>query len=768
MALSLVSLAVSACMTLPGYLRERCLMMNANGVIEDIFEDEDEKLSLLESSQDEFSLNWKDVLEKDEVDYVRIVGVGGFAKKDTRRRETFNKISNRFSESHLDAVWLLGGNFRETPSAPSSSGIDNSMIEKSRIFEETVSSSALLSNSQFTVVIGNSDRKGSISDLIEYSHPNWTFPHPYYFVNFVSQGTSRVGVCTWFLDTSKEGWTEGQKEWLVSDLSHKSESTACKWTVVVGNHPVLVSGDEKTHERTRTLVAELKPILDQFHVDLYVSSHSHSSEVLRAAGTTETSFNTLYVISGDISDDGIHLKKDKDKHPSSVWYDHRKYGFVEFTFSIERLNLFFHASRANPNSFPYKSLSLFKSHQTQGGTRRKVGQNGISTPPAEPLEMASTRASLSSAPSRMNRLEMFRHQESEDILYSMFRHSEVMDHLPGPDMMSLTSSNMLSFAIIGDWGHAGEELDKTSELLFDYHTKHGLVDRRHGISKQGPDCVFTSLLGPCIIHDGASSGRSSGSGLDAVLMLGDNFYPSGISKKLELDDPQFRLFTDVLAGRLWDLSFYTLLGNHDYLGSIRAQLAFNERDSRWNLPSRYYRKKFASGQVNACIWFTDTNQVDDDQLSWLSSSLRDDSNQCDWKFVLGHHPMFSAGEYSSSSRLGYLRDKFLPIFREYGVDVYLAGHEHQSMILTDEMNPEFNKPLFIVSGATAERRDPVANMIPNCIWIDPANIGFPVMNVYKTYTQFIFMNAYSPIGSPPLKTLTIRKVSTHTNAIQVV
>ena len=65
-----------------------------------------------------------------------------------------------------------------------------------------------------------------------------------------------------------------------------------------------------------------------------------------------------------------------------------------------------------------------------------------------------------------------------------------------------------------------------------------------------------------------------GDSIDAALLLGDNFYPRGVVKGLGVADPQFaKVFTGVLAQGN-HFPYYAVLGNHDHMDDIDAQVAF--------------------------------------------------------------------------------------------------------------------------------------------------------------------------------------------------
>jgi hypothetical protein len=61
-----------------------------------------------------------------------------------------------------------------------------------------------------------------------------------------------------------------------------------------------------------------------------------------------------------------------------------------------------------------------------------------------------------------------------------------------------------------------------------------------------------------------------------------------------------------------------------------------------------------------------------DQLQWLDELLG--QSTAEWKVVVGHHPLFSAGAMHGPTR--GLRNRLQPIFEKHGVQVYFAGHDH--------------------------------------------------------------------------------------------
>ena len=217
-------------------------------------------------------------------------------------------------------------------------------------------------------------------------------------------------------------------------------------------------------------------------------------------------------------------------------------------------------------------------------------------------------------------------------------------------------ADKISIVAFGDWGRAGSAMNRFAEAL---HTK-------------SPDAVF---------------------------LLGDNFYPVGIRKSMGLTDPQFAEFTDVLA-RGMDCPFYVVMGNHDYLGCAQSQISYSGVNPQWRFPSNYYFSKFSSGSVQTCVWFLDTDagKFDALQARWLAESINQHkAEECTWKVALGHHPIYTGGEYRCDKKLG---TTLLPILQANDFDLYISGHEHMSQALKD---PRF-RLLHVIAGAVSEMR----------------------------------------------------------------
>jgi tartrate-resistant acid phosphatase type 5 len=246
---------------------------------------------------------------------------------------------------------------------------------------------------------------------------------------------------------------------------------------------------------------------------------------------------------------------------------------------------------------------------------------------------------------------------------------------------------------------------------------------------------------------GTAKSKLQNTQLTAAIGLGDNFYPVGIVS--DVTDKQFKnVFDDILASNFPDIPFHMVLGNHDHLGNIDAQLEYSTIHSQWVMPFNYYRRNFTSETgLTTCMWFLDTDKLsaryshDFDQLSWLDQTLNDP--HCYWKIVVGHHPFYDAGEYHDDKRM---IERVLPILHKHGVNLYLSGHEHQTQILMDDYMT------FIISGCTAEKRSGRMRSEghPQLVWADSHKQAFVHLSVSREDIVYTVHEARGRSDAEPL------------------
>ena len=226
---------------------------------------------------------------------------------------------------------------------------------------------------------------------------------------------------------------------------------------------------------------------------------------------------------------------------------------------------------------------------------------------------------------------------------------------------------------------------------------------------------------------------------DAVFLLGDLFYPLGLDSDLGAGDPRLRRLADAMSGTS-PAPLYPVLGNHDRLGDWDALVKYSRVDSRWVMPAPYYTQRIVSGGVAVCTWFLDTDQrlFDERQEAWLRRSLADATpGMCDWKVVAGHHFIFSGGEYHDNA---WLIAHLLPVLDEFHVDLYLAGHEHQSQVLQTPAH----RPVFLVAGALGDMRDKPNRGHEFLRYINKKDVAFLDLIFFKDEIRYKFVKTYDP------------------------
>ena len=196
-----------------------------------------------------------------------------------------------------------------------------------------------------------------------------------------------------------------------------------------------------------------------------------------------------------------------------------------------------------------------------------------------------------------------------------------------------------------------------------------------------------------------------------VITTGDNFYDNGVSNEF---DPQWKSsFEQVYDAKSLQVTWYPVLGNHDYNLNPDAQVAYSRVSNRWTMPGRYYDTAYALNGDSVLFVFIDTDPIErefrkqpydsvkfkagsvTDQLNWLKKILS--SSRARWKIVVGHNPLHTGGGRRHISRTRKMRAILQPLFHQYGVNLYLSGHEHHL---------EYLKPKgpthYIISGAASE------------------------------------------------------------------
>lgn len=228
-----------------------------------------------------------------------------------------------------------------------------------------------------------------------------------------------------------------------------------------------------------------------------------------------------------------------------------------------------------------------------------------------------------------------------------------------------------------------------------------------------------------------------------VINQGDFFHDRGVKDTLDpLWEAQFeKMFT---APEL-NLKWYSILGNHEYIGNPQALVDYGKHNGRWTMPARNYTFvqrvdsstsiRFVMIDTSPFVFFYPKDpkyhevktQNPARTVAFVDSVLAK-SNET-WKVVVGHHPVYSS-DLNHGSTYGLI-EKVAPLLRKYHVDFYLNGHVHKfEHIQRDGVD-------YIVTATGVKPR-----------WSNPwfftryvkSSLGFTVANVSADQFSFYFVN----------------------------
>lgn len=270
----------------------------------------------------------------------------------------------------------------------------------------------------------------------------------------------------------------------------------------------------------------------------------------------------------------------------------------------------------------------------------------------------------------------------------------------------------LHVIVLGDWGREGTQFQKP--------VRDVMVD----VAKKNP--------------------------LNFIISTGDNFYEDGVSS---VTDSQWQTsYENIYADASLQVPWVVSLGNHDYQNTAmpEAEIEYTAHSKRWMMPARYYEKDFSAGGDNTLsVYIVDTspflvkyhvkdsiyhlnNQNTERQLLWLDSALG--ASKAKWKFVAGHHPIYTT---SNEGETPELASRLLPILKKHHVQAYLCGHNHNLQhIQRDGMD-------FYVSGAGSQAKDTKDTLVKALYSEQMA--GFLDLKVTADNTTATFYNPWGQV-----------------------
>lgn len=172
-----------------------------------------------------------------------------------------------------------------------------------------------------------------------------------------------------------------------------------------------------------------------------------------------------------------------------------------------------------------------------------------------------------------------------------------------------------------------------------------------------------------------------------VVGTGDNFYHWGVwSKGSHRWNTCFEGVYDKCLG-----DWYPVLGNHDYGGSVQAQLDYRHISPRWQMKKQWWDDLHeAPGRRPLHLFYFDTVQWlgkesfpfmiygDDfseqlrlEQIAAMDEAL-DKSPKDAIRLAVGHHGIWSVGKHGGAKRLDSLDRKL----KAHEVTAWVHGHDH--------------------------------------------------------------------------------------------
>ncbi len=173
--------------------------------------------------------------------------------------------------------------------------------------------------------------------------------------------------------------------------------------------------------------------------------------------------------------------------------------------------------------------------------------------------------------------------------------------------------------------------------------------------------------------------------VDVWLMLGDNAYNSGTDA--EFQSAVFNMWTNTLP----TTTLWSCIGNHETAQShtpvsttpYLAIHTFPQNGEAGGVPSgteRYYSFDYSDIHFLVLDSMTSDRSANGPMANWMRADL--EANTKNWIIALFHHPPYTKGSHDSDDPNGAdfelveMRQNFVPIMEDYGVDLVLSGHSH--------------------------------------------------------------------------------------------
>jgi hypothetical protein len=258
------------------------------------------KLASERATSTQISLN-PDSAQKAPQSY-RFIAFGDWGAGTAYQKAVAKQAYLQYQRAPFDSVLMLGDNIYEKG--------DVNKLGKA-YFTDTYA--PLISQGvQFIVALGNHDVIGGFkTDQLRF----FKMPGDYYQVH-------KPLVDFFVLETNFYAGDKIQQQWLAYAL----KNSRAPWKIVMGHQPIYSSGWEggsPNFEKT------LQPLLERYHVQLYLAGHDHNYEHLKAINGVQ------YIVSGG---GGAYLRNKKNNIPQSLLFI-KKHHFLSFQLTAQTLSM---------------------------------------------------------------------------------------------------------------------------------------------------------------------------------------------------------------------------------------------------------------------------------------------------------------------------------------------------------------------------------------------------------------------------------------------
>ena len=160
-----------------------------------------------------------------------------------------------------------------------------------------------------------------------------------------------------------------------------------------------------------------------------------------------------------------------------------------------------------------------------------------------------------------------------------------------------------------------------------------------------------------------------------VIHTGDLVYPQGTFELYQ------RNYFNYYATTMSSVPFFPCLGNHDY--DIPNAVPYLEVHALpiEGVPASDRKRYYSYDWGNVHFVSIDAHQALDRAvnnngplLRWLENDLR--STRQFWRVAYFHYPPYATGQNTGDIQSRWVRERMVPLFEAYGVQLVFSGHEH--------------------------------------------------------------------------------------------